>query len=153
MSSGGQDPDQPSLLVVYHRARHCSPISSLLFLQESAIQFKLGDWVILLVPRAPRHFIHHHFSLDPRTSINRITPFHTSVTTSVLHLPHTLSIMGFHRSSMEIHLKDGHVLCAYCRRPTGEATYSELDLDHFIGTKKGKQADCDPTFLSSTMQA
>jgi len=40
---------------------------------------------------------------------------------------------------MDIHLRDGHVLCAYCKRPSGEATYSELDLDRFLGVKKGKQ--------------
>lgn len=40
---------------------------------------------------------------------------------------------------MDIHLKSNHILCAYCRRPTGEATYSELDLNQFLGTKKGKQ--------------
>lgn len=46
--------------------------------------------------------------------------------------------MGFHKSSMDIKLKNGHVLTAYCRRPSGDATYSELDLDEFLGTKKGK---------------
>ncbi|OQD78259.1 hypothetical protein PENDEC_c001G02778 [Penicillium decumbens] len=46
----------------------------------------------------------------------------------------------FHRSSMDIHLRDGHVLCAYCKRPSGEATYSELDLDRFLGVKKGRFA-------------
>lgn len=46
--------------------------------------------------------------------------------------------MGFHKSSMDIELKNGHVLTAYCRRPTGEATYSELDLDDFLGAKRGK---------------
>jgi hypothetical protein len=46
--------------------------------------------------------------------------------------------MGFHKSSMEIQLKNNHVLSAYCRRPTGEATYSELDLNRFLGAKKGK---------------
>lgn len=45
----------------------------------------------------------------------------------------------FHLSSMDIHLKNGHVLCAYCRKPTGEATYSELDLNQFLGARKGKQ--------------
>lgn len=45
--------------------------------------------------------------------------------------------MGFHKSSMDIKLKEGHVLTAYCRRPSGEAIYSELDLDEFLGTKKG----------------
>lgn len=39
---------------------------------------------------------------------------------------------------MDIELKNGHVLTAYCRRPTGEATYSELNLDDFLGTKRGK---------------
>ncbi|KAJ5221885.1 uncharacterized protein N7469_010772 [Penicillium citrinum] len=48
--------------------------------------------------------------------------------------------MGFHRSSMDVHLKDGHVLCAYCTRPSGEATYSELDLNSVLGTRKGKFA-------------
>lgn len=52
--------------------------------------------------------------------------------------------MGFHKSSMDIHLKGGHVLCAYCRRPTGEATYSELDLNQFLGTKKGTYDLGDP---------
>lgn len=46
--------------------------------------------------------------------------------------------MGFHKSSMAIELKNGHVLTAYCRRPSGEATYSELDLDDFLGAKKGE---------------
>jgi len=46
--------------------------------------------------------------------------------------------MGFHKTSMDIQLKHNHVLCAYCRRPTGEATYSELDLNGFLGAKKGK---------------
>lgn len=45
---------------------------------------------------------------------------------------------------MDIHLKGGHVLCAYCRRPTGEATYSELDLNQFLGTKKGTYDLGDP---------
>ncbi|KAJ5351723.1 Cyanovirin-N [Penicillium brevicompactum] len=44
--------------------------------------------------------------------------------------------MGFHKSSMDIKLKEGHVLTAYCRRPTGEAIYSELDLDELLGTRK-----------------
>ncbi|KAJ5948157.1 hypothetical protein N7466_001172 [Penicillium verhagenii] len=48
--------------------------------------------------------------------------------------------MGFHKSSMDIELKNGHVLTAYCRRPSGEATYSELNLDDFLGAKKGKFA-------------
>jgi len=39
---------------------------------------------------------------------------------------------------MDVHLKDGHVLCAYCTRPSGEATYSELDLNSALGTHKGK---------------
>lgn len=46
--------------------------------------------------------------------------------------------MGFHKSSMDIQLKNGHVLTAYCRRPSGDASYSELDLDEFLGTKKGE---------------
>ncbi|KAJ5578564.1 uncharacterized protein N7459_007528 [Penicillium hispanicum] len=46
--------------------------------------------------------------------------------------------MGFHKSSMDIKLKNRHVLTAYCRRPSGEAVYSELDLDEFLGAKKGK---------------
>ncbi|KAJ5167317.1 uncharacterized protein N7482_006098 [Penicillium canariense] len=46
--------------------------------------------------------------------------------------------MGFHKSCMDIELKQGHVLSAYCRRPSGEAHYSELDLNDFIGAKKGK---------------
>lgn len=47
--------------------------------------------------------------------------------------------MGFHKSSMDIELKNGHLLTAYCRRPSGDATYSELNLDDFLGAKKGKQ--------------
>lgn len=39
---------------------------------------------------------------------------------------------------MNVKLKEGHVLTAYCRRPSGEATYSELDLDEFLGTRKGR---------------
>lgn len=46
--------------------------------------------------------------------------------------------MGFHKSSMGIELKNGHVLSAYCHRPAGEMVYSELDLDQFLGAKKGK---------------
>ncbi|KAI2791101.1 hypothetical protein POX_c03956 [Penicillium oxalicum] len=46
--------------------------------------------------------------------------------------------MGFHKSSMNIKLKDSHVLTAYCARPTGEARYSELDLNEFLGVRKGK---------------
>ena len=47
--------------------------------------------------------------------------------------------MGFHLSSMDIKLKDRHLLTAYCQRPSGEAIYSEIDLNEFLGTKKGKQ--------------
>ena len=39
---------------------------------------------------------------------------------------------------MNIKLENGHILTAYCCHPPGEATYSELDLDNFLGTKKGK---------------
>ena len=39
---------------------------------------------------------------------------------------------------MNIKLKDSHVLTAYCARPTGEARYSELDLNEFLGVRKGK---------------
>ncbi|KAJ5997853.1 hypothetical protein N7499_005753 [Penicillium canescens] len=46
--------------------------------------------------------------------------------------------MPFHKSSMNIRLKDKHILTAYCRRPTGDALYSELDLNPFLGAKKGK---------------
>ncbi|CAI7584616.1 hypothetical protein N7509_011025 [Penicillium cosmopolitanum] len=46
----------------------------------------------------------------------------------------------FHKSSMDVHLKDGHILCAYCQRPSGEATYSELDLNNVLGARKGKFA-------------
>ncbi|OOQ87743.1 cyanovirin-N [Penicillium brasilianum] len=46
--------------------------------------------------------------------------------------------MGFHKSSMNIELKKGHVLTAYCARPSGEARYSELDLNDFLGVRKGK---------------
>ncbi|KAJ5131338.1 uncharacterized protein N7515_007377 [Penicillium bovifimosum] len=45
--------------------------------------------------------------------------------------------MGFHKSSMGIRLKDQHILTAYCKRPSGEAVYSELDLNNFLGTRKG----------------
>ncbi|KAJ5089276.1 hypothetical protein N7532_007960 [Penicillium argentinense] len=48
--------------------------------------------------------------------------------------------MGFHKTSMDIHIKNGHVLCAYCQRRSGEATYSELDLNNVLGAKKGKFA-------------
>ncbi|KAJ5359291.1 uncharacterized protein N7496_011704 [Penicillium cataractarum] len=48
--------------------------------------------------------------------------------------------MGFHKSSMNIELKQGHVLTAYCARPSGEACYSELDLNEFLGVRKGKLA-------------
>lgn len=48
--------------------------------------------------------------------------------------------MGFHKSSMNIELKKGHVLTAYCARPSGEARYSELDLNDFLGVRKGKQS-------------
>jgi hypothetical protein len=51
--------------------------------------------------------------------------------------------MGFHKSSMDIKLKEGHVLTAYCRRPPGEAIYSELDLDEFLGMKKGESRSVD----------
>ncbi|KAJ5091285.1 hypothetical protein NUU61_006155 [Penicillium alfredii] len=57
--------------------------------------------------------------------------------------------MGFHKSSMDIKLRNGHVLCAYCRRPTGEAIYSELDLNEFLGAKKGKFAWSAENFSSS----
>ncbi|KAJ5676710.1 uncharacterized protein N7477_002343 [Penicillium maclennaniae] len=57
--------------------------------------------------------------------------------------------MGFHKSSMNIHLKDSHVLCAYCQRPSGEATYSELDLDAILGTVKGKFKWSAENFSSS----
>ncbi|KAJ5747091.1 uncharacterized protein N7511_008787 [Penicillium nucicola] len=46
--------------------------------------------------------------------------------------------MPFHRSSTDIQLKNKHTLTAHCRRPTGEAIYSELDLNEFVGAKKGK---------------
>ncbi|KAF7712494.1 CVNH domain-containing protein [Penicillium ucsense] len=46
--------------------------------------------------------------------------------------------MGFHKSSLNVKLKDGHMLSAYCQRPTGEAVYSELDLNEFLGVRKGK---------------
>jgi hypothetical protein len=49
--------------------------------------------------------------------------------------------MGFHKSSMDIELKNGHVLTAYCRRPSGEASYSELNLDDFLGAKRGKHSE------------
>ncbi|KAJ5774939.1 hypothetical protein N7457_009835 [Penicillium paradoxum] len=45
--------------------------------------------------------------------------------------------MGFHKSSMGIKLKDKHLVTAYCKRPSGEATYSELDLNQFLGARKG----------------
>lgn len=46
--------------------------------------------------------------------------------------------MGFHKSSNGINVKDKHILTAYCQKPGGETTYSELDLDGFIGVNKGK---------------
>ena len=46
--------------------------------------------------------------------------------------------MGFHKSSNGITLKDKHLLTAYCQKPDGQTTYSELDLDGFIGVNKGK---------------
>ncbi|KAJ5312145.1 hypothetical protein PENANT_c011G02639 [Penicillium antarcticum] len=46
--------------------------------------------------------------------------------------------MPFHKSSMDIRLKDKHILSAYCRRPTGDAIYSELDLNGVLGAKKGE---------------
>lgn len=48
--------------------------------------------------------------------------------------------MGFHKSSMNIELKEGHILTAYCARPSGEAHYSEMDLNEFLGIRKGKKA-------------
>ncbi|KAJ6110995.1 hypothetical protein N7486_003230 [Penicillium sp. IBT 16267x] len=51
--------------------------------------------------------------------------------------------MGFHKTSMNIELKNGHVLTAYCRRPSGDAIYSELDLDDFLGTKRGKHSKAE----------
>jgi hypothetical protein len=52
--------------------------------------------------------------------------------------------MGFHKSSMNIELKEGHILTAYCARPSGEARYSELDLNDFLGVRKGKQSSITP---------
>ncbi|KAJ5491330.1 hypothetical protein N7539_002897 [Penicillium diatomitis] len=49
--------------------------------------------------------------------------------------------MGFHKSSLNVKLKDGHMLSAYCQRPTGEAVYSELDLNEFLGVRKGEHLD------------
>lgn len=46
--------------------------------------------------------------------------------------------MGFHRSSKGINIRDKHILTAYCQRPSGESRYSELDLNEFIGAKRGK---------------
>ncbi|KAJ5788988.1 uncharacterized protein N7518_005999 [Penicillium psychrosexuale] len=48
--------------------------------------------------------------------------------------------MGFHKSSNGINVKDKHILTAYCQKPGGETTYSELDLDGFIGVNKGRLA-------------
>ncbi|KAJ5458509.1 Cyanovirin-N family protein [Penicillium sp. IBT 31633x] len=48
--------------------------------------------------------------------------------------------MGFHKSTMGIKLKDQHLLTAYCKRPSGEATYSELDLNKLLGSRKGEFA-------------
>lgn len=59
--------------------------------------------------------------------------------------------MGFHKSSMNVRLRDSHVLCAYCKRPSGEATYSELDLDTILGAKKGKQG-LDKTSIPWSLQ-
>lgn len=50
---------------------------------------------------------------------------------------------------MEIELKNGHVLTAYCRRPSGEATYSELNLDDFLGAKRGKHNKAAKTRAAS----
>ncbi|KAJ5970344.1 uncharacterized protein N7479_000262 [Penicillium vulpinum] len=58
--------------------------------------------------------------------------------------------MGFHKSSMGIKLKDKHLLTAYCQRPSGEATYSELDLDDFLGARKGQLAWGERGFSKSS---
>ncbi|KAJ5551829.1 hypothetical protein N7535_000225 [Penicillium sp. DV-2018c] len=55
--------------------------------------------------------------------------------------------LGFHNSSMGIKLKDQHVLTAYCKRPSGEAVYSELDLNDILGARKGDFAWGDRDFM------
>jgi hypothetical protein len=37
-----------------------------------------------------------------------------------------------------IELKGGHLLTAYCARPSGDARYSKLDLNEFLGIRKGE---------------
>ena len=56
--------------------------------------------------------------------------------------------MGFQKSSVNIQLKNGHVLTAYCPRSSGDAVYSELDLNEFLGTKKGKPHTIDDSYPS-----
>ncbi|KAJ5154837.1 Cyanovirin-N family protein [Penicillium coprophilum] len=56
----------------------------------------------------------------------------------------------FHKTSMNIKLKDKHILTAYCQRPSGEARYSELDLDQFLGAKKGQFTWGDQGFSKSS---
>ncbi|KAJ5816097.1 hypothetical protein N7447_008330 [Penicillium robsamsonii] len=58
--------------------------------------------------------------------------------------------MGFHRSSTGIKVKDKHLLTAYCQRPSGETRYSELDLDQFLGAKKGQFSWGDRDFSKSS---
>ncbi|KGO74083.1 Cyanovirin-N [Penicillium italicum] len=58
--------------------------------------------------------------------------------------------MGFHRSSKGIDIKDKHILTAYCQRPSGESSYSELDLNEFIGANKGKN---NPNCLFHSQEA
>ncbi|KAJ5365681.1 Cyanovirin-N family protein [Penicillium concentricum] len=58
--------------------------------------------------------------------------------------------MGFHRSSTDIKIKDKHLLTAYCQRPSGEPRYSELDLDQFLGAKKGQFSWGDRNFSKSS---
>lgn len=53
--------------------------------------------------------------------------------------------MGFHKSSRDIQLKNRHILTAYCQRPSGEAKYSELDLDQILGAGNGKQCKAPPS--------
>ncbi|KAJ5953941.1 hypothetical protein N7501_008220 [Penicillium viridicatum] len=58
--------------------------------------------------------------------------------------------MGFQRSSQVLDLRDKHILTTYCQRPSGESIYSELDLNEFLGAKKGQLAWGSHDFLKSS---
>ncbi|KAJ5519819.1 Cyanovirin-N family protein [Penicillium fimorum] len=58
--------------------------------------------------------------------------------------------MGFQISSTDIKAKDKHLLTAHCQRPSGETRYSELDLDQFLGAKKGQFSWGDRDFSKSS---